>query len=157
MKAHTVILLIAAIVVPLLTSADSRTTRKKLKRTTETSDTLSLAKSPTPCTICDSVIFINYDKPLRSTKETFFIENRSSRTLTTVIIALIYRQTDGTMLHSRELTLRCAIPPGERRQLVHTSWDLQLAYYYVNTRVTPRSKKAIPFTVDATVVRATAE
>lgn len=153
MRLPLLVILITALTFPLCSSADTRTTRKKLKRITEVTDTLSHIDNDS-CAVCDSLLFSNYDKPLRSTKETFFIDNNSCRTLRAVTVTLTYLHLDGTMIHSREITLACDIPPGERRQLSRTSWDIQLAYYYAGTRIIPRTKKAIPFKVHAVITHA---
>jgi hypothetical protein len=125
--------------------ADTKTTRKSLKAREVT----VLAPDLEPMTASgDSLLITGYDKPLRSTRETLFATNRHSTNLLAITLDIIYYDMDGSMLHSRRLTLACDIPPGETRQLKTVAWDRQQAYYFHGTRVTPRSEKAIAYRVD---------
>ncbi len=146
-----VILLLAAL--PAIGSiADTRTTRRHLIPAQSADIAPAEAPSLTPAT--DSLDISGYDKPLRSTRETLFITNRCSTTVTLVTLSLTYGTVAGVMLHSREVTLPCAIPPGETRQLSFPSWDRQKAYYHHLTRVIPRSSKAIPYRTEIKIIGA---
>ena len=95
----------------------------------------------------DSIVIDRYDKPLRSLRETFFVTNHYSDTVVSLRLMLRYDAVDGTMLHSRRATINCDVPPGETRQLYLTAWDRQFTYYYNDTRICPKSAKAVPYTV----------
>lgn len=134
----------------LLTSSAQRsnTTRKgRLKPVSESRElparTVVVVDSVSP----DSVVIDRYDKPLRSLRETFFVTNHYSDTVVSLRLMLRYDAVDGTMLHSRRATINCDVPPGETRQLYLTAWDRQFTYYYNDTRIRPRSSKAVPYTV----------
>ena len=89
-----------------------------------------------------------YDKPLRSLRETFFVTNTLADTIVSVSVGLTYTAlADTAMLHRREATVGCVIPPGETRQLYLTAWDRQFTYYYKDTRIRPRSSRAVAYDV----------
>jgi len=124
----------------------TRTTRRHLKPiiAEEITDTLRQAE-PIAAGNPDSLAINGYDKPLRSMRETFFITNHHNMPLHTVILHITYYTMGGEMLHSRDITINALIPPGETRQISTPAWDRQKAYYYIGTRVTPRSAKALPY------------
>lgn len=95
----------------------------------------------------DSLDIKDYDKPLRSLRETFFATNHYSSTITSMTVELTYRDEHGLMLHSRRVNIRCEIPPGETRQLYTPAWDRQFTYYYSRTRIKPKSHGAIAYEV----------
>lgn len=98
----------------------------------------------------DSLTIAAFDKPLRSLRETFFVTNRrrASRLLSLTLRLTYHRHgADNAMLHSRTLTVKCDIPPGETRQLYILSWDRQYNFYYHATRIPSPSSRAIPFDV----------
>lgn len=133
----------------LTTSAQrSNTTRQgRLKPVSESRELPVRAVTVVDSVSPDSVVIDRYDKPLRSLRETFFVTNHYSDTVVSLRLMLRYDAVDGTMLHSRRATISCDVPPGETRQLYLTAWDRQFTYYYDNTRIRPRSAKAVPYTV----------
>ena len=147
---HTMksILSLLIIILSVTAYADNRTrtTRRHLKPiiAEETTDTLRQAELMTAGSP-DSLSISGYDKPLRSTRETFFLTNRHGSPLHAIKLHITYYTMGGEMLHSRDITIDTPIPPGETRQISTSSWDRQKAYYYIGTRVTPRSAKAIPY------------
>lgn len=138
------------LIISIVAIADTRTTRNRLKPSdvpsvdsitaTELTDTLN-AVSP------DSILAEGYDKSLRSTRESFRVTNNCSKRLISIDVVAVYRDMEGTMLHSRRLKLDCQIAPGETRQLDFRAWDMQQRFYHHSTRITPRSRKAIPYQV----------
>lgn len=128
-------------------SVDARTvtTRRDLRLRSDVKERLYNPPSDTIYSPTDSIVVAGYDKMLRSTRETFFVTNSSSRHITTVAITLVYYDMQGRMLHSRAATIHCDIPPSETRQLYLSSWDSQqLFYYYLSPA--PR-RAATPYTV----------
>lgn len=127
--------------------ADTRTTRGKLKvakaevefKYDETAEALPP----------DSLAVEGYDKALRSMQESARVTNRYSRPLDFIVLNIVYRTVDdGKMLHARRVKVNCDIPPGETRQLEWRAWDRQQRYYYRDTRVVPRSTKAVSYAVE---------
>ncbi|WP_295731692.1 hypothetical protein [uncultured Muribaculum sp.] len=142
-----------------LPAAAENTTRKGPLRprmympTEEYADTFRLASAELSP---DSVVIASYDKPLRSMRETFFVTNRHRDvSLVSITLRLTYRRhDDGSMLHSRTVTVSHPVPPGETRQLYATSWDRQYNYYYHATRIRPRSSLAVAYDVEITPLSA---
>ena len=129
--------------------ADTRTTRGKLKAAkAETElqyDETASAEALPP----DSITVEGYDKALRSMKESARVTNRYSSPLDFIVLNIVYRTVgEGKMLHARSVRVDCDIPPGETRQLEWRAWDRQQRYYYHDTRVVPRSAKAVPYAVE---------
>lgn len=134
---------IAALTAIIIAAAGSpdRTTRRGLRplpdngltrhTTREGHDTVT----PSPGMIGVS----GYDKPLRSTKETLLITNRSSRTLISAQLRITYLDAHGRQLHEATIWLDTDIPPGETRQLKFKSWDVQRTFYY---RLTGRPRRS---------------
>lgn len=93
----------------------------------------------------DQLAFAGYDKPLTSTRETFFVTNKTDRTLTGVNMYIEYLTVDGRQLDRRFVSLDCEVPPGETRKLEVKSWDTQKSFYYKKS-VQPK-RQATPFDV----------
>lgn len=74
--------------------------------------------------------FSGYDKPRRSSSETFFITNNTDRTMTGVTLYIDYRTPDGRQLDKRFVRLVTRIPAGETRKADIPSWDKQKNFYY---------------------------
>lgn len=74
--------------------------------------------------------FSGYDKEPNSNKESFILVNPSRNCITGFSVRIDYLDMKGRMLHSRELTEQCLVPPGETRRLDTKSWDIQHTYYY---------------------------
>ncbi len=132
-----------------IATADTRTTRGgKLTLRSDKKQNLPDGIHNYDSMTIDSLSISGYDKPLRSLRETFFVHNNYSQILSSISVSFTYRSDDGLMLHSRTINIKCHIPPSETRQLFMTSWDRQYAYYFVDTRIKPRSKGAIPYIVE---------
>ena len=129
---------------------DTRTTRKKLVKAEQ--DVTAVTESTTLSS--DSITIADYDKPLRSNYETIFVTNRHQRKLVQITINIDYIDMNGSQLHSRSVTVECAMPPGTTRQLQMRAWDRQKAFYHHTTRSKPRSPHARPYKVVVTPVSA---
>lgn len=127
---------------------DTRTTRKKLVKSEQEVTVVPDSTTVSP----DSITIADYDKPLRSNYETFFVTNRHSRTIVRITVDIDYIDMNGSQLHSRSVTVECDIPPGATRQLQTRAWDRQKAFYHHTTRSKPRSPHARPYKVVVTPV-----
>ncbi len=127
---------------------DTRTTRKKLVKSEQEVTVVADSTTVSP----DSITIADYDKPLRSNYETFFVTNRHCRTIVRITIDIDYIDMNGSQLHSRSVTVECEIPPGATRQLHTRAWDRQKAFYHHTTRSKPRSPHARPYKVVVTPV-----
>jgi len=127
---------------------DTRTTRKKLVKSEQEVTVVADSTTVSP----DSITIADYDKPLRSNYETFFVTNRHSRTIVRITIDIDYIDMNGSQLHSRSVTVECEIPPGATRQLHTRAWDRQKAFYHHTTRSKPSSPHARPYKVVVTPV-----
>lgn len=78
----------------------------------------------------DSIRFTGYDKTLPSKKESFLIVNRSDAEIKKIGIRITYLDMKDRMLHSRDITVDCTVPPGETRRGDISSWDVQNTYFY---------------------------
>ena len=127
---------------------DTRTTRKKLVKSEQEVTVVADSTTVSP----DSITIADYDKPLRSNYETFFVTNRHCRTIVRITVDIDYIDMNGSQLHSRSVTVECEIPPGATRQLQTRAWDRQKAFYHHTTRSKPRSPHARPYKVVVTPV-----
>lgn len=91
------------------------------------------------------VVFSGYDKKRSSEKESFFVTNRSDRTLTGFSLYIYYYTIDGRQLHKKYIRVNCLIAPGETEKTDIRSWDSQKSFYYVKSETNPR--KGTPYTV----------
>lgn len=89
--------------------------------------------------------FTGYDKPQSSASETFFITNRTDRTLTGTTLYLEYLDMEGKQLHKKFVKLTCVIPPGETRIANIPSWDKQKRFHYIKSEAS--KKGGLPFRV----------
>lgn len=136
------------LVVTSVAAPDTRTTRKKLVKSEQEVTVVADSTTVSP----DSITIADYDKPLRSNYETFFVTNRHCRTIVRITVDIDYIDMNGSQLHSRSVTVECDIPPGATRQLQTRAWDRQKAFYHHTTRSKPRSPHARPYKVVVTPV-----
>lgn len=92
--------------------------------------------------------YCGYEKPLRATKETLFIENLTDSTINTVSFTIEYLDSSGRKIHQRQLKHTPRIPPRQTRRIDIPSWDTQKSYYY-RRGDTPR-KTATPYDIKIT-------
>lgn len=105
----------------------------------------------TPCagdTICASTEFTvsGYDKPLRSTGESFFITNRSEHNVNAIELRLTYLDINKRQLHERTVWVTIDLPARATRRADIPSWDKRQTLYYVKG-VQPRRDNVTPFDV----------
>ncbi len=92
------------------------------------------------------VVFSGYDKKNNSTKESFFVVNKSDRVLTGITLRIIYLTTDSVQLHSRLENINCDVAPGERCKIDIRSWDTQKSFHYYLSDA-PHKKRSTPYIV----------
>ncbi len=146
----SIVSVIIVVAIICMSAQHTRTTRrgKLIPETTPTIESTTNDNHTLVTANPDSIIIARYDKPLRSLRETFFVTNLYSDTLAMLSVQLKYDVAgSGEMLHRRDATISCVIPPGETRQLYLTAWDRQFTYYHIDTRIRPKSAKAVPYTV----------
>lgn len=90
------------------------------------------------------IAFSGFDKPGSSSMESFFITNRTDRTMSGVSLYIEYLTPDGRQLHKRYVKLDCNIPAGETRKCDIKSWDTQRSFHY---ELSAASRRSSPFTV----------
>ena len=90
------------------------------------------------------IAFSGFDKPGSSSMESFFITNRTDRTMSGVSLYIEYLTSDGRQLHKRYVKLDCNIPAGETRKCDIKSWDTQRSFHY---ELSAASRRSSPFTV----------
>lgn len=136
----------------VITRADDTRRGKRLKLS---ADTRNVLNGITPPTIVadtlwqpsrDSIQVSGYDKPLRTSRETFLLTNATSRTLLGVAITVSYLDMQGRPLHERTDTLSTSIPSGDTRMLHIYTWDSQHSYYYHRGKK-PHTANVTPYDV----------
>lgn len=145
---HVIVTSLLVLAVTSVAAPDTRTTRKKLVKSEQEVTVVADSTTVSP----DSITIADYDKPLRSNYETFFVTNRHCRTIVRITVDIDYIDMNGSQLHSRSVTVECEIPPGATRQLHTRAWDRQKAFYHHTTRSKPRSPHARPYKVVVTPV-----
>ena len=169
MKIRQLILCLAAVclLLPFEASARKKGYRLKVAKTTASSNTgitvtedgdTTMAKIPSSFIVTtddksgnkryrlNDILFRGFDKTQNNSKESFFITNKTDRTLTGVSLYIDYRTPDGRQLHKRFIRLRCKIPAGETRKVDIKSWDTQHSFYYIKS-VRSKKQKGNPFYV----------
>lgn len=129
-----------------------RTTRKNL-RLVPTSVTATVAAPDTipidSLVTSDAITPIRlsgYDKPLRSSRESLFVTNNTSRDIDGIVLSIDYFDASGRKLHSRMVTVRCDVPQGQTRKIDFPSWDTQQSFYY-KLSPKPRRDGATPYDI----------
>lgn len=127
------IITLLIICVTLPCAAIDRTTRKKLKATTEATATTDTERQDCDTTLVDNsgdIRLSGYDKPLRSRRESLFVTNRTPHTITSLTLEIEYSDTRGRQLHKTVRAVKCHIPASETRRIDFPSWDIQQSFYY---------------------------
>ncbi len=96
--------------------------------------------------LINMIRFAGFDKKTNSTRESFFISNSSAHTLHGIVLNLTYTTLDGRELHSRDVEIKCLVPPGTSRNVTVPSWDTQKSFYYHHSDP-PRKGTSTPFEV----------
>lgn len=141
-----ILLLFASLIVCLGLSAE-KTTRRGLVVD-------RAAVEPTPVEVLydtisptdDAVVRSGYDKPLRSTLETFFLTNNTGRELHSICLLFVYSDLSGRKLHEEERWITCMLPAGETRAFSVRSWDRQRSFYYRRS-TPPKRASGTPYDV----------
>ena len=144
----TQIILIASL--QLAAVADRVVTTRRHLKVNQASLVLSPADTATATLVSPTgkIRYCGYEKPLRSTKETLFIENLTDSTINAVCFTIEYIDTSGRKIHQRQLREAPLIPPRQTRRIDTPSWDTQKSYYYLHGD-TPR-KTATPYYIKIT-------
>ncbi len=100
------------------------------------------------------IVIAGFDKPLRSSRETFFVTNHYERTVSSLMVTFAYYDMNNRQLHSSTHTITCYIPAGETRQLSVKAWDTQQSFYYYQS-VKPKRNPATPFSVKHNILNLT--
>ncbi len=91
-----------------------------------------------------------YVKRASDTRESFLITNNTGRRITRVRMLMRYSDTEGSMIHEREVSVACDLKDGETRQVSVASFDKHRSfYYYAGDK--PR-KRATPFVVQVRIL-----
>lgn len=144
-------LLIALSSIPLMTADRVVTTRKHLKPTAEFQSGIEKQGEIQADTLVHPsgiIRFCGYEKTLRATRETIFIENLSDSTIAEISLTIEYLDSDGRQIHQRAIRRETNLPPRQTRRFDLKSWDTQKSYYYINGDK-PR-KSATPYNIKIT-------
>lgn len=122
-----------------------KTTINPLQTTNRNIDDYMVINNDETDSLFQQISFYGFDKPLSSTIETFFLQNRSENTIKKVVMEMEYFTIDSLQLHKRMVEIDCDVPPQETRKIDIKSWDKQKSYYF-HQSVKPR-RQATPFKV----------
>lgn len=99
--------------------------------------------------ITDSVTVAGFDKPLRSVRESMFVTNRTTDSITGLGIEISYYDTQHRLLHRAAHAVSCDIPASETRRIEVRSFDRVGSFHYRLSPLPRGTRAATPF--DATV------
>lgn len=134
-------------IVSALTAGAQRTTRTSLKAAS-TANAAAVAAVDTIAQPEPHAVDINgYDKPLRSSRETFFATNNGKNNIAGIAFTISYFDTSAQLMHKTHHNVSTDIPAGETRQIAVRSWDKQQAFYYNRSTVPVRAAQATPYDV----------
>lgn len=149
MTSFRFILLFLSIAAGLTMTADKvSTTRHRLKVITTEIQPENMLSCDTIANPTDVIRFCGYEKTLRSSRETIFIENLSDSVINKIKFTINYLDTSDRLIHSRSLWHDVEIPPFQARRIDIPSWDRQKTYYY--KRGTMPRKSATPYDIKIT-------
>ncbi len=154
MKTPVAILLTTALL--MAGTAQARKVRTRLPAVKKESGETAMARgSQAISTLCETcaegysladVAFSGYDKKNGADKESFFVVNKSDRTLTGLTLFITYLTVDSVQLHKRRVSVDCEVPPGGRYKVDIRSWDTQKSFHYYLSDA-PRRKRSTPYIV----------
>ncbi len=84
------------------------------------------------------ILFSGYDHKASASDESVCITNNSDITLSSLTLDITYLDTQGRMIHRRDVSFNCNIPPGETRTISFRHYDRHKTLYYVRSTA-PRS------------------
>lgn len=133
-------------------ASGQRTTRQRLK---PISSEAKVELYDTVFTSADSsrISFKGYEKTLRSSKESFYVTNRSDSTLERLILSIDYLDMAGRQLDRRTVEVELDMCAGETRRVDIASWDTQKVMYYYRSPK-PKAEQATPYKVRIKLVAA---
>ena len=105
--------------------------------------------------IAGKLNFMAYDKKTGASKETFFIDNGSDKSLKGIELEISYFNSKGKLIHRRTVEISQPIPAKETRKVDIASWDTQKSYHYINS--VPSQKGSTPYTVRFKVLSCSVE
>lgn len=140
------ILKLSAILIALCTlqpAYGQRTTRHKLKALPAdvVCDTIFTSADSTVIT------FSGYEKTLRSSRESFFVTNRSDSIVDRLSLEITYFDMAGHLLDKRVVAVDVELPPSETRKVDLRSWDTQKVMYYHRSPQPRGGVQATPYRV----------
>ncbi len=152
----TILSLILAMSLSKITADRIVTTRKHLKTSSEYKIDSDRSKISI---IRDTIIhpqnkirFCGYEKSLRATKETIFIENLCDSTISNIAFTIKYLDSNGRQLHQRGINLKTDIPPRNARRFDLKSWDTQKSFYYIYGEKPRKSATPYDITISADTI-----
>lgn len=155
MRRALLLLAVAAIVAS--SASAQRTTRRGRAQSTHRPTAAAVKGRPGDA---DSVVapapgavaLSGYDKTLNSTRESLFVSNHGTATLSWLLLTIDYLDHAGRQLHRRTVGVGCDIPAGQTRRINIASWDRQGVYYYRDSEPRRRvTAAASPYTVTLSV------
>lgn len=147
-----ILLSVALFMVAIPTDARrKKSTAQKLKLMTENSVSQTVCHPYDTLKGSESMVrFFGYEKGLRSTKESVFVQNRlADRRIEAVWFTISYYDTLGNLLHKRSVKQRAMIPPSSTRRIDFKSWDTQRSFYYYSTPPTRTTATPYKVSIDA--------
>ena len=95
----------------------------------------------------DSIVITGFEKTLRSARESMYVSNRTSQTITGLALDISYYDISDRMLHKSAQEIDVEVPAGETRLIDIQSFDRQGLYYYYLSPLPKRASRATPFKV----------
>ncbi len=126
-----------------------RTSRQRLRPEASTGASVSV-ETPVPQFVAVSpdsvaVSLAGYDKPQRSSRESFHAINSDTVWIGALALTFTYFDISGQMLHRAARRVAADLPPGETRLVTVPSWDRQRAFYYIHSA--PQRTAGTPYEV----------
>lgn len=100
----------------------------------------------------DSIAIADFEKPLRSMRESMTVHNHTSRQIVDVELDMVYTDMNRRMIHRARHTVNAMIPAGESRRIDVPTFDSSASFYYRKSNKPRYTNHATPFDVDVTVI-----
>jgi len=140
------LLLILVLIIAFGAAAKKQTVGPRRLKKTPVAEVLYDTIRPTEGAIRCS----GYDKPNRSTRETFFLTNTSPDTICGINLTFSYFDLKGRQLHSATHTVWILLPAGETRAVAVPSWDRNNAFHY-ELSPAPKRRASTPYRVSSRI------
>lgn len=92
------------------------------------------------------IVCSGYDKPNRANRETFFVTNNTTDTVSELNLTFTYFDLQGRQLHSATHSVTVLLPPGETRNVSVRSWDSNNSFHY-ELSPAPKRRASTPYRV----------